>query len=72
MLDKLVTIPVGQVSNIAKWAATAAFNELPSINAFAVTGMQPIRWRDKETAFTPTGGALEGALVIWGTAGRPA
>ncbi|MBO0930062.1 TULIP family P47-like protein [Fibrella aquatilis] len=65
VVEKMVTFPVGKVSEIALWVAEKDYDKLPTLQPFVAKGIAPVRWPGGAT-LTPTGGSLEQSLLIWG------
>lgn len=66
VLEKAVRTPVDKMTSSAVAAARNDYDDLPPLNPFAAAGVAPVEWPGK-SAFEPTGGTLDNALVIWGS-----
>ncbi|WP_019988038.1 TULIP family P47-like protein [Rudanella lutea] len=65
VVQKMVTIPVGKVSDIALWAAEKDYDKLPTLQPFVSNAVTAVHWADGAT-FTPVGGSVQGGMLIWG------
>ncbi|KAB7732512.1 TULIP family P47-like protein [Rudanella paleaurantiibacter] len=66
VVQKMVTIPVGKVSDIALWAAEKDYDKLPTLQPFVSNAVTAVHWANGAT-FTPVGGSVQGGMLIWGT-----
>jgi len=62
-LEKLVGVPLSQMSNIAVLAAKYDYDALPALDPFTTASLLPVTWPYRDS-FTLTGGSLNGALVF--------
>ena len=64
ILEKAIGKPLEQIESIAVAAAKKDYDQLPTLDVFAVDGSSPVTW-GKKSKFKITGGRLDGAMVIW-------
>ncbi len=65
IIEKMVTIPVGQITTVALWLAEKEYDKAPAINNVAEACFDCLKWED-QSSFKTTGGAFNGGIVFYG------
>ncbi len=65
IIEKMVTIPVGQISTIALWLAEEEYDKAPPINNVAENCFSSLQWKD-HSSFKTSGGLFDNGIVFYG------